>query len=71
MIQTLGARLAVNAAEEPRSRRWVGTYADPGFVNLPHRIADMIDEAAPDRTMAEKLFLEGMRHEVAFWDVPL
>jgi thiaminase/transcriptional activator TenA len=31
----------------------------------------MIDEARPDRARAETLFLEGMRHEIDFWTVPL
>jgi thiaminase (transcriptional activator TenA) len=30
----------------------------------------MIDEAAPDRGRARDLFMEGMRHELAFWNVP-
>ncbi|MEV5573469.1 TenA family protein [Spirillospora sp. NPDC052269] len=68
---TLGARLAKNPPSEPRYRRWVDTYADPGFAELTRRIAQMIDEAAPDPARAEAHFLEGMRHELAFWDVPL
>ncbi|TNY37785.1 TenA family protein [Thermomonospora catenispora] len=68
---TLGAILAENPPDEPRYRRWVDTYADPEFAALARRIGEMIDEAAPDRARAERLFLEGMRHEVAFWDVPL
>lgn len=67
---TLGARLARNAPSEPRYRRWVDTYADPGFAELTRRIAQMIDEADPDGERAETLFTEGMRHELAFWDVP-
>ncbi|MEW2356036.1 transcriptional regulator [Spirillospora sp. NPDC029432] len=67
---TLGARLAENPPDEPRYRAWVDTYADPGFAALTRRIAEMIDEAAPDRAAAERYFMEGMRHELAFWDVP-
>ncbi|MFI6212839.1 TenA family protein [Nocardia brasiliensis] len=66
----LGARLAENPPAEPRYRRWVDTYADPGFADLTRRIAQMIDEAGADPARAEALFLEGMRHELAFWDVP-
>jgi thiaminase (transcriptional activator TenA) len=68
---TLGARLAENPPAEPRYRRWVETYADPAFADLTRRVAQMIDEAAPERAVAERLFLEGMRHEVDFWSVPL
>jgi thiaminase/transcriptional activator TenA len=68
---TLGARLAENPPGEPRYRRWVATYADPGFAELTRRIAQMIDESGAGRERAERLFLEGMRHELAFWDVPL
>jgi thiaminase/transcriptional activator TenA len=68
---TLGAILAQNPPEEPRLRRWVDTYADPGFTALTRRCAQMIDEASPDPARAEAAFLEGMHHELAFWDVPL
>lgn len=67
---TLGRRLAENPPDEPRYRRWVDTYADPAFAELTRRIGEMIDEAAPDRDVAERYFLDGMRHELAFWDVP-
>jgi thiaminase/transcriptional activator TenA len=65
---TLGQRMAVPT--EPRYRRWVETYADPAFAALAGRCAQMLDEAEPDRAVAEHRFLEGMRHELAFWDVP-
>jgi thiaminase/transcriptional activator TenA len=68
---SLGARLIENPPAEPRYRRWVDTYADPGFAALARRIGEMIDEAAPDREPAERIFLDAMRHEVAFWNVPL
>ena len=65
---TLGRLLPV--PDEPRYRRWVQTYADPGFAALAARCGQMLDEAAPDRARAEAAFLEGMAHELAFWDVP-
>ncbi|GAA3143688.1 TenA family protein [Nonomuraea roseoviolacea] len=67
---TLGRILAQDPPAEPRYRAWVDTYADPGFAALAGRIAEMIDEAAPDPARAERLFREGMAHELAFWDVP-
>ncbi|WP_433436064.1 TenA family protein [Nonomuraea sp. CA-141351] len=67
---SLGRILAENPPAEPRYRAWVDTYADPGFEALTVRIAQMIDEAAPDPARAEALFAEGMAHELAFWDVP-
>ncbi len=66
---TLGARLAQNPPAEPRYRRWVDTYADPGFAALTRRCAQMLDESGADPVRAEALFREGMRHELAFWDV--
>ncbi|MBB6556778.1 TenA family protein [Nonomuraea rubra] len=66
----LGRILAEDPPEEPRYRAWVDTYADPGFAALTVRIGQMIDEARPDPARAEELFAEGMRHELAFWDVP-
>ncbi|QFG23051.1 TenA family protein [Actinomadura sp. WMMB 499] len=67
---TLGLRLAENPPAEPRYRRWVDTYADPDFAALTRRCAQMIDESGADPERAERFFLEGMRHELAFWDVP-
>ena len=64
---TLGRMLAERPPEDPRYRRWVDAYADPGFAMLTRRIAGMLDEAAPDRDRAHELFTEGMRYEVAFW----
>ncbi|KAB8179400.1 TenA family protein [Microbispora catharanthi] len=67
---TLGLILAADPPAEPRYRAWVDTYADPGFAALAARIAVMIDEAAPDPARARELFVRGMEHELAFWDVP-
>ncbi|MET8873233.1 transcriptional regulator [Nocardia sp. NPDC004604] len=68
---TLGAILAENPPSEPRYRRWVDTYADPGFTALTRRCGQMLDEAGGDPDRAERLFLQGMHHEYDFWDVPL
>ena len=65
---TLGRLLPI--PNEPRYRRWVETYADPGFAALAARCGEMLDEAAPDPEAAEAAFLAGMAHELAFWDVP-
>lgn len=67
---TLGGILAENPPAEPRYKAWVETYADPGFAALTRRIAEMIDEADPAPERAKALFVEGMAHELAFWDVP-
>lgn len=67
---TLGRVLAEDPPDEPRYRRWVDTYADPAFADLASRVAVMLDEAAPDPHAAHAAFAEGMRHELAFWDVP-
>jgi thiaminase/transcriptional activator TenA len=66
----LGRRLALEVAAGSPYEPWVRTYADPGFAALARRCADMLDEAGPDRAVAEAAFLEAMRHELAFWDVP-
>ncbi len=67
---TLGRILAEDPPADPRYRRWVDSYADPAFAMLAGRVAAMIDEAAPDPGRARTVFLQGMRHELAFWDVP-
>ncbi len=66
----LGIELAESRPEDPRYRRWVDTYADPGFTDLTAKYGRMLEEAEPDPERAERYFLEGMRHEVAFWDTP-
>jgi thiaminase/transcriptional activator TenA len=66
---TLGRILADDPPAEPRYRRWVGTYADPGFAMLTRRIAGMLNEAAPDPDRARELFTAGMGYELAFWNV--
>ena len=68
----LGARLATTTEPTSPYRAWVDTYADPGFARLAQRCAEMLDEVdpAPPEEAAERAFLEAMRHECAFWDVP-
>ncbi len=71
---TLGQILVEDPPDEPRLRRWIDTYADPEFAALTRRCAAMIDETYErgglDRDRAVELFTEGLRHELAFWDVP-
>ncbi|WP_067813801.1 TenA family protein [Nocardia inohanensis] len=67
---TLGIRLAGKPPADPRYRRWIDTYADPGFAGLTRRCAQMLDESGAEPARAQHFFLEGMRHELAFWDVP-
>lgn len=63
----LGQHLAATGTAG-RYQRWVDTYADPGFAALASRCAQLLDEAAPDSDVAERVFLAGMGHELAFWD---
>jgi thiaminase/transcriptional activator TenA len=69
----LGAELAARPPAEPRYARWVATYADEGFAALAARCARMVDEAHAegllDPAAAVAAFDEGMRHELAFWEV--
>ncbi|WP_067690054.1 TenA family protein [Nocardia jejuensis] len=67
---TLGSLLARDLPREPRYRRWVQTYSDPGFAASTRRVAVMLDESGVDPDRAERFFMSGMRHELAFWDVP-
>ncbi|MBR8742258.1 TenA family protein [Nocardiopsis sp. MG754419] len=67
---TLGRELAKNPPEDPRYARWIDTYNDPAFTELTEKYGRMLEEADPDPARAERFFLEGMRHEVAFWDTP-
>jgi len=64
----LGQQMSVPA--EPRFRDWVESYQDPAFPALARRYADMVDEVAVDPRIANATFLEGMRHALAFWEIP-
>jgi thiaminase/transcriptional activator TenA len=70
----LGRLLAQDPPAEPRYRRWVATYADPGFAALAGRCAQMLDEAygegLVDEAAATAAFDAALEHELAFWDVP-
>jgi thiaminase (transcriptional activator TenA) len=71
----IGQELAANPPADARYRRWIGTYADPGFAALAARCADMLDEAdalglVGDHDRAEELFRAALGHELAFWTVP-
>jgi thiaminase/transcriptional activator TenA len=63
---TLGPMMDVPT--ESRFATWVRSYQDPGFATLAGRYTVMVDELdiSPDR--AEEVLVEGMRHEIAFWD---
>jgi thiaminase (transcriptional activator TenA) len=69
----LGRELAKRPPAEPRYARWVAAYADEGFAALAARCALMVDEAHAAGLLtpaaAYAAFDEGMRHELAFWDV--
>jgi thiaminase/transcriptional activator TenA len=67
---TLGQLMAM--PDEPRYRRWVETYRDPGFAALADRCAQMLDEVADriDADKAAEYFRAAMAHELAFWNVP-
>jgi thiaminase (transcriptional activator TenA) len=70
----LGRSLAATGLPaEPRYRRWIEAYADPGFAALAAWCADLLDRAAdglPAARLAacERAFLASLRHELAFWD---
>jgi thiaminase/transcriptional activator TenA len=70
----LGRALAATGLPtESRYRRWIETYADPGFAALAAWCAALLDRAAdglPAARLAacERAFLTSLRHEHAFWD---
>jgi thiaminase/transcriptional activator TenA len=65
----IGQRLAADPPAEPRYAKWIEMYADPAFAALADRCARMLDESAPDETVAERVFLSAFDQELAFWDV--
>jgi thiaminase/transcriptional activator TenA len=66
----IGQLLQASVGDRPNPyRRWIDTYADPGFATLADRCAVMLDESGPEPARAERLFLTAMGHERAFWEV--
>ena len=64
---------AAGLPAEPRYRRWVQTYADPGFADLAAGCAALLERAAdglPAARLAacQRAFLTSLHHEHAFWD---
>jgi thiaminase (transcriptional activator TenA) len=64
---------ATGLPTESRYRRWIQTYADPGFAALAAWCAARLDRATgglPAARLAacERAFLTSLRHELAFWD---
>jgi thiaminase (transcriptional activator TenA) len=64
---------AAGLPADPRYRRWIQTYADPGFAALSAWCADLLDRAADGLSAVglaacERAFLASLRHELAFWD---
>jgi thiaminase/transcriptional activator TenA len=67
------AMAAAGLPTEPHYRRWVETYADPGFADLAAWCATLLDRTAdglPPASLAacQRAFLTSLRHELAFWD---
>jgi thiaminase/transcriptional activator TenA len=67
------AMAAAGMPAEPRYRRWVETYADPGFAELAAWCARLLDRAAAGLPAERLRQLEGcfgtsLDHELAFWD---
>src|SRR4029450_8833673 len=73
-LRRAGRTLAVaGLPAESRYRRWIRTYADPGFAALAAWCAALLDRAADGLPAAhlaacERAFLTSLRHELAFWD---
>jgi thiaminase/transcriptional activator TenA len=71
---TLGRLLAERSPADPRYAQWVQAYADPQFAALAARCGEMVDDAHRegrlDEPTATAAFDEGIRQEIAFWDVP-
>jgi thiaminase/transcriptional activator TenA len=59
---------------EPRYRRWVQTYADPGFAELASWCAGLLDRATDGLGQGRldacrRAFVTALEHELAFWDL--
>ncbi len=63
---TLGSIMSVPS--EARFATWVGSYRSEAFAALAVRYAQMVDELEISVLRAEAVFLEGMGHEMAFWN---
>lgn len=53
---------------DPRYAAWVRTYDDPAFYAAVAFMEAELDRVEEDETTLERVYLEGARHELAFWD---
>jgi thiaminase/transcriptional activator TenA len=63
---TLGSMMTV--PDDKGLAAWVLSYRDEEFLKLVDRYQDMVDELNISRERAIEVFIEGMHHEIAFWD---
>ncbi|MEO2122047.1 MAG: transcriptional regulator [bacterium] len=63
---TLG--ISISPPDEPRYRQWVETYSSADFQGYTDRYAKIVDALDISYESAESIFVEGMQHELKFWD---
>ena len=63
---TLGSMM--NVPDNESLAAWVLSYRDEEFLKLVDRYEAMVNELDISRERAVEVFIEGMHHEIAFWD---
>ncbi len=63
---TLG--ISISPPDEPRYRQWIETYASADFQGYTDRYSKVVDALEISDETAESIFVQGMQHELNFWD---
>ena len=65
-FSTLG--ISISPPDEPRYRQWVETYSSEDFQGYTNQYSKLVDALDMPYETAESIFVEGMQHELNFWD---
>ena len=63
---TLG--ISISPPDEPRYKQWLETYSSTDFQGYTDRYTRLVDTLKISYESAEVIFVEGMQHELNFWD---
>ena len=60
--------ISIRPPEEPRFRQWIETYSSTDFQDYTARYSQVVDQLHISYEEAESIFIQGMQHELDFWD---
>lgn len=60
--------ISISPPDEPRYKQWLETYSSSDFQGYTDRYTKLVDTLNISYETAESIFVEGMQHELNFWD---